>query len=95
MQRISKTLSSNMKKYNLEEKIQSSNVCKLWDRVVTELVPGAIGKTMATGLNRGVLTIASLTKEVADIIRSYKDRIMYALNSYFGKKIVYAIHVEF
>jgi hypothetical protein len=50
---------------------------------------------MAMGLKRGVLTIATLSREAAELIRTYRDRIMYALNSYLGKKIVFAIHVEY
>jgi hypothetical protein len=95
MQQISKTLSSSIKKYKLDDKIQNSRVCKMWDRVVMEFMPSAMGKTMATGLKKGVLTIATLSKEVAELVRAYKDRILYALNAYLGKKLVFAIHVEF
>ncbi len=95
MQSIKKTLDSNIKKYHLQEKVLSTQVCKIWDRVVTEYMPTSVGKTMAVRLEKGVLTIAALSRDVIDQIRMYRDRLMYAINTYLGSKAVFAIRCEY
>ena len=95
MQRIKNTLQSSLKKYDIEDKIKNMQVCKLWERVVLEYIPNATGKTMAVGFEKGVLKIATLSREIADQIRSYRDRLLYAINTYLGKQSVYAIAIEY
>jgi hypothetical protein len=95
MQSIKKTLDSNIKKYNLQDKMLSIQVCKLWEKVIGEYIPNSVGKTMAMSLEKGVLTIAALSRDVVEQIRMYRDRLLYALNTYLGSRAVFAIRCEY
>ena len=95
MQSIKKTLNSNIKKYHLEDKLLSIQACKLWEKVIGEYMPSSVGKTMAMSLEKGVLTVAALSRDVVEQIRVYRDRLLYALNTYLGSRAVFAIRCEY
>lgn len=94
MQKINKTLNSTIKKYKIEDKVKQHQLLSVWEKVISEFLPNAAQKTMAVAFEKGVLRIASLTKEVAYEINLYKRRIIEALNSVLGKQIVFGIVCE-
>lgn len=95
MQKVEKLLKTNIKKYKLEDKIKVYQVLKDWEKIISGVLPEAKGQTMALSLERGVLTIASLSREVADLINMLAKRIIYAINSLFGRPVVFRISCVF
>ncbi|GAC1412807.1 MAG: hypothetical protein NVSMB66_2970 [Candidatus Doudnabacteria bacterium] len=94
MQKINKTLNSAIKKYKIEDKVKQHQLLAVWEKVISEFMPNAARKTMAIAFEKGVLRVASLTKEVAYEINLYKRRIIEALNSVLGRQLVFAIVCE-
>jgi len=91
MQKVEKLLKTNIKKYKIEDKIRAYEVVRSWEKIISDLLPEAAGKTMALSLERGVLKVASLTGEIAELIRMLQKRILYAINSMFAGAVVYRI----
>ena len=91
MQKIGKLLKTNIKKYKLEDKIKTYEVLKNWEKIIGDCLPEAAGKTMAVSLEHGVLTVASLSRELAEMIKMLATRIMDAVNLMFGRPVVYRI----
>ncbi len=94
MQKINKTLQSSLKKYKIEDKIKQHQLLKAWERIISEFLPFAAQKTMAVAFERGVLKIASLTREIAYEINLYQKRLVEALNNFLGTTLVYRIVCE-
>ena len=94
MQKINKTLLSNLKKHKIEDQVKQHQLLKAWEKIVSEFLPFAAQKTMAVAFERGVLKIASLTREIAYEINLYQKRIIEALNNFLGKIVVYRIVCE-
>ena len=94
MQKLEKILNANLKKYKLEDRIKAAEVLKTWQKIVSDFFPDAVGKTMALSLKNGVLTVASLSREIADAIMLVAGRIIYELNRLVGKSLVYRICCE-
>ncbi len=94
MQRIDKTLKANIKKYRLEDKIRHQEILRSWEKVIADFLPTAAKKTMALKFERGVLRVASLSKEIAYEIYLYQKRLIEALNKLIGKQLVYQIICE-
>ena len=94
MQKINKTLNQRIKKYKIEEKVKAEQLLKAWEKVISDFLPNAAKKTMALAFEKGVLKIASLSKEIAYEIHLYQKRLVEALNNYIGKNLVYRIICE-
>lgn len=94
MQRIQKTLNQRVKKYKLEDKIKTEQLFSAWEKIISEFLPNAARKTMALAYEKGVLKIASLSKEIAYEIYLYQKRIIEAINEYLGKQLVFRIVCE-
>lgn len=94
MQSIRNQINKSLKKYKIEDKVKSTMIVNHWEKVITELFPHAAKKTMALGLERGVLRVAALSKEIAYEISLYKQRLIEMLNNLFGKRLVFAIYIE-
>ena len=94
-QRIQTLLGDRLKNYKIEDKVKAVEVVKIWEEVLTTFFPEALGKTMALHLSNGILTIASLTRDLADKISVLQSRILYELNARLGKVLVYRIHCEY
>jgi len=95
MQRINKTLNAAVKKYKIEDKVRAQSALKHWERVVGELLPKAAQRTMAVSLEKGILRVVALSKELAFEIRMFQQRLMEALNKMIGKRLVFVIVCEF
>lgn len=95
MQNLKSTINSNLKKYKIEDKIKSVQVCQCWEKVVSELLPNAAQKTIAIKLEKGVLKVASLSREIAYEISLFREKLIEALNALVGKRIVFSIYCEF
>lgn len=94
MQRISKTLNQSIKKYKIEDKVKQHQLLIVWEKIIAEFLPNAARQTMAVAFEKGVLRVASLTREIAYEINLYQKRIIEALNTLLGKQIVYRIVCE-
>jgi hypothetical protein len=94
MQKINKTLNTAMKKYKIEDRIKQHQLLAVWEKVVSDFLPKAAQQTMAVAFEKGILKIASLTKEIAYEINLYQKRLVEALNNFLGKQIVYGIVCE-
>ncbi len=94
MQKINKTLNTTIKKYKIEDKVKQHQLLVVWEKVVAEFLPNAAKQTMALSFEKGVLKIASLTKEIAYEINLYSKRIIEALNTFLGRTLVYRIVCE-
>ncbi|MDB4939724.1 MAG: hypothetical protein JWO40_149 [Candidatus Doudnabacteria bacterium] len=94
MQKINKTLNSTIKKYKIDEKVKQYQLLSIWEKVISEFMPNAAQKTMALAFEKGVLKIASLTRELAYEINLYQKRLIEALNACLGRQLVYRIVCE-
>jgi hypothetical protein len=94
MQKINKTLNQRIKKYKIEDKVKGEQLLKAWEKVISEFLPNAAKQTMALAFEKGVLKIASLSREIAYEIHLYQKRLVEALNNYLGKTLVYRIVCE-
>lgn len=95
MQSIKHTINSNLKKYRIEDKVKGVMIVKHWEKVISELFPHASLKTMAVSFEKGVLKIATLSKEIAYEISLYRQRLIDALNNLIGKRLVFALQLEY
>lgn len=95
MQSIKHTINSNIKKYKIEDKVKGALAVTHWEKVISELFPHAAHKTMALSFEKGVLKIATLSREIAYEISLYKERLIHALNNLLGKRVVFALQVEY
>jgi hypothetical protein len=94
MQKITRTLNKAIKKYKIEDKVKQHQLMAVWEKVISEFLPNAAQKTMALAFEKGVLKIASLTKEIAYEINLYHKRIIEALNACLGRQLVFRIICE-
>lgn len=94
MQKINRTLQNNLKKYKIEDQVKAQQVLTLWEKIISDFLPNAAKQTMAIAFERGVLKIASLTREIAYEINLYQRRLIEALNALVGKTLVYKIVCE-
>jgi len=92
MQNIGKLLKTNIKRYKIEEKLKGYEVLKKWEKIISDCLPEAAGKTMALSFEKGVLKIASLSRELADLITILAKRIIGMLNQNFARPVVYRIY---
>ena len=92
MQRIKKILDTNLKNYKIEKQVKERQVLGAWEKIISDYFPEAAGKTMAMHVRNGVLTIASLNREIARIIAVCQEQLAKALNSLVGKPLVFKIY---
>lgn len=92
--KIDRLLTSAAKQYNLETALYRHKIQKYWHEVAESFVEGAKEQTQAMDLKRGVLTVACLSKQVAQKLKLLAQRIMHTLNQILGKQIVYAINIQ-
>jgi hypothetical protein len=94
MQKIEKILKKSIRKYKIEDKVKTYEVLSHWEKIISQILPETKGKTMAVSFERGVLRIAALSHESADLINLLQKRIIYALNNTLGKTLVFRIYCE-
>jgi predicted nucleic acid-binding Zn ribbon protein len=91
---IDKLLKNTAKEYNLESAIYRHKTITGWQKVAPGFIEEAAEKTKALDFNKGVLTVACLSREVAYKIKLMAEQIIAALNEIIGKRVIYAIYVE-
>jgi|GEM_PF-1312765 hypothetical protein len=91
---IGKLLKNTAKEYHLENVLYRQKTINSWQKVVSGFIEEAQSQTQAVDFNRGVLTVACLSREAAYKIKLMAERIIAALNEIIGKRVVYAIYVE-
>lgn len=92
--KIDKVLIKTAKHYNLEAAVYRHKALKYWREIASIFVEEAAGFTQAVDFQKGVLTVACLSREVASKIKLLAQRIIAALNELLGRQMVYAIYVE-
>ncbi len=92
--KIDSLLSRTAKQYNLENAMYRHKALKYWTEVACAFVDEAKDLTRALDLNKGVLTVACLSREVAARLKLLAQRIIHALNQALGRQMVYAIYIE-
>lgn len=95
MQRINKQLHAIIKKYKIEDKVRTQQALQNWEKIVSQHLPQAAQKTLPLSLDRGVLKVAALSKDVAYEIRLYQKRLAEAINEEIGKRLVFVISCEY
>jgi hypothetical protein len=91
---IDKLLKNTAKEYCLENALYRHQTLKNWQKVISGFLEEDQDKTQAVDFNKGVLTVACLSREAAYKIKLMAVRIIEALNEILGKRVVYAIYVE-
>jgi hypothetical protein len=92
--RIDKVLGKTAKNYNLESALYKHKTLKHWHEIASAFLDEAKELTKAINFEKGVLTVACLSREVATQVKFLAQRIIYALNQFLGKQMVFAIYVE-
>jgi hypothetical protein len=93
--KIDRVLKTTAKNYKLEKAVQKHKLLKVWQEVVSGFVEGAEKATQAFDFQKGVLSVACLSKEIAYQIKVLSQRIIYALNQVIGFNAVFALQVEY
>jgi hypothetical protein len=91
---IDKLLKSAAKEYHLENALYRHKTLQSWHKVISGFIEEAQSQTQAVDFQKGVLTVACLSREAAYKIRLMSERIIAALNEVLGRRVVYAIYVE-
>jgi len=91
---IGKLLKKTAKDYNLESALYRHKTLAGWQKVAGGFIEEAAEKTKALDFNKGVLTVACLSREAAYKIKLMAEQIIVALNESIGKRVIYAIYVE-
>jgi len=91
--KIDKVLSNTAKNYNLEGAMFKHKALKHWQEIAGMFIDGSESLTKAVDLQKGVLTVACLSREVASKIKLLANRIIESLNQLLGKRVVFAINV--
>ena len=82
----------NLKK--LQPIVEKYKALKIWESVAKSFLADLEKQTKAMDLKKGVLYVACLSKEAAYQIKVLKEKIINALNTILGKRIVFAIYIE-
>jgi len=91
---LNKLLKNTAKEYHLENAMYRHKALTTWREVAIGFIEDAQNLTQAIDFNKGVLTIACLSREVAYRVKLLAERIMEELNNIIGHRVVYAIYVE-
>ena len=91
---LNKLLKNTAKEYNLESALYRHKTLAGWQKVASGFIEDAAVKTKALDFNKGILTVACLSREVAYKIKLMAEQIIAALNEIIGKRVIYAIYVE-
>jgi len=91
---IGKLLKNTAKEYHLENALYRHKTLQSWQKVISGFIEESQNQTQAVDFNKGVLTVACLSREAAYKIKLMAERIIAALNEVIGKRVIYAIYVE-
>lgn len=95
MQKVNTLIAKTARKYKINDQVSKYRARSAWEKVIGKMFPNAIGKTMVISLEKGVLKIAALTKEIAELIVIYSKRIIAEINEYADKTVVFRIACEY
>ncbi len=94
--KIDKILSLAAKQYKLEPALHKYQASKHWESVLVGFFSeGSKGKTKVIDLKDGLLVVACLCRDLAYQIKLLAQKIIQALNELVGRKIVFAIKIEY
>jgi len=91
---LKKLLKETAKEYHLESTLNRQKALTTWHGVVSGFIEDAQRLTQAVDFNKGVLTVACLSREAAYKMKLMAERIIAALNEVLGQRMVYAIYME-
>ncbi len=92
--KIDKLISQNAKEHNFEQVLYKHKAVKYWREIVGSFVEEAKELTQVMGLEKGILRIACLSREVAHKLKVLAANIVSALNQLMGKQVVFALYFE-
>jgi len=92
--RIDKIIVQNSGNKNLQVAFYKHQALKYWHDVIDGFISEAKDLTQAIDFKKGVLTVACLSREIANKIRVLSEQIIAALNEVLGKRLVFAIYTE-
>jgi len=92
--KIDRLLGQTAKQYNLETAVNKHQAIKHWKEIAGAFVEGAKELTQAIDFKQGVLTVACLSREVANKVKILASRIISALNQVLGRQVVFAVSIE-
>ncbi|HVY68134.1 MAG TPA: DciA family protein [Patescibacteria group bacterium] len=73
---------------------QRQRALAAWQGVAAAFLEETAELTRAIGFDKGVLTVACLSKAAASRIRLLSQNLITALNEWLGRRLVYAIYLE-
>jgi hypothetical protein len=82
------------KEYKLEAALYKYKLCRHWEKIINGFIKDSQGKTKIMDFQKGVLTIACLSGQLAYEIKVLARRIINELNNLLGRQLVFAISVE-
>lgn len=91
---INKLISQIAKQRHFQPALYRHQVLKYWQDIAPGFIEEAAEKTQALDFQKGILTVACLSREVAAKIRLLAQRIIEAINQFLGRQIIYAIYLE-
>lgn len=92
--KIDKLISQNAKEHNFEQALYKHKAVKYWQQIVGAFVEEAKELTQVMDLEKGVLKVACLTREVAHKLKVLAANILSALNELLGKQVIFALYFE-
>lgn len=92
--RIDRVLGKTAKDYNLENAVNKYKAIKHWHQIAAAFVEEAQSLTQAVDFEKGVLTVACLSREVAYKLKLLAQRIISALNQLLGRQMVFALSFQ-
>ncbi|MBI5530772.1 MAG: DUF721 domain-containing protein [Candidatus Doudnabacteria bacterium] len=92
--RIDKVIYRTAKNHNFDTALHKHKAIKHWHEVAASFVEDVKNTTQAINLEKGVLTVACLSLEVARKLKILAQRIIFALNEIIGHRVIFALNLE-
>ena len=92
--KIDKVIKQVSKGRDLQDALNKHQVLKYWEQIATVFLAEAKSLSKAIDLKQGRLTVACLSRELANKLYMFSEQIIFALNELIGRKVVYAIYIE-
>jgi hypothetical protein len=92
--KIDKVIRRTAKEHNFEAALNKHQAIKYWQQIVAVFLEEAATLSKAIDFKQGRLTVACLSRELANKLYVFSQQIITALNEAIGRKVVYAISIE-
>ncbi len=92
--KIGKVIKNEINNQKINEAFLRHQVLKAWERTAVSFFKEAEKLTKALDFKKGVLTVACLDEKLAYQLKILASRIIYAVNNFLGKILVYSLRVE-